>query len=217
MITKMETIKIINYLEKLYPDAKCELDFNTPFQLLIAVVLSAQTTDKMVNKVTPTLFEKFPDAFALANANLSEVEACIKNIGLYKNKSKMIIELSKKLVKENNGEIKNNQKFLMALPGVGQKTANVVRSVIYEHPAIAVDTHVNRVSKRLGLAKFDDSLEIVEAKLKRKIPRDKWIKAHHLFIFFGRYYCKATNPSCETCALKSICRKEKYNAFLKKG
>lgn len=211
----METSEILDYLESLFPDAKCELDHNTPFQLLVAVVLSAQTTDKMVNLVTPKLFEKYPSAFELAKAELEDVEQCIKNIGLYKNKARMIIELSKQLVEKNKGELKNNFNFLTQLPGVGRKTANVVLSVVYHRPAIAVDTHVHRVSKRLKLAKFEDSVEQVEIKLKRKIDKQRWIKAHHLFIFFGRYFCKAIKPECEKCKLKEICAKEKYDLYLK--
>lgn len=211
----MGTPEILDYLESLFPDAKCELNHQSPFQLLVAVVLSAQTTDKMVNLVTPKLFEKYPTAFELANADILEVEQCIKNIGLYKNKARMIVELSKQLVEKNNGEVKNSFSFLTQLPGVGRKTANVVLSVIFERPAIAVDTHVNRIAKRLKLAKFDDSVEQVEVKLKRKIDRNRWIKAHHLFIFFGRYFCKAIRPNCEECKLKEICAREKYEAYLK--
>ncbi len=211
----MGTPEILDYLELLFPDAKCELNHQSPFQLLIAVVLSAQTTDKMVNLVTPKLFERYPTAFDLAKAETLEVESYIKNIGLYKNKAKMIVELSKKLVEENNGEVENNFKKLVQLPGVGRKTANVVLSVIFERPAIAVDTHVHRVSKRLKLAKFDDTVEQVEEKLKRKIDRNRWIKAHHLFIFFGRYFCKAVRPNCEECKLKSICVRDKYDQYLK--
>ena len=201
---------IINNLNNMYPDAHCELNHETPFQLLIAVVLSAQTTDERVNKVTPSLFAKYGDCYSLANAPLKDVELLIHSIGLYHNKAINIIALANALVKDFNGEVPRTRKALMSLPGVGRKTANVVLSVVYDIPSFAVDTHVSRIAKRLGLAKYNDDVLKIEEKLCRKIPRVYWNKSHHQFIFFGRYFCKAVNPNCKSCPFTDICKKIKY-------
>nr|WP_232034478.1 endonuclease III [Acholeplasma hippikon] len=194
-----------DYLEELFPDAKAELDFTNHFELLIAVVLSAQTTDIAVNKVTPALFKNYPTPFDLAKAEVTDVENLIKTIGLYKNKAKNIIELSKILVTKHQGIVPNNREALEALPGVGRKTTNVVLSNAFNIPALAVDTHINRISKRLGLALPTDDVYQVEMKLNEIFPRERWLKLHHQLIFFGRYHCKAQKPNCSECKMKDMC------------
>ena len=167
------TDEILDQLEIMFPDAHCELIHKNPFELLVAVVLSAQTTDNAVNKVTPALFESFPDPKTMANADIKDIEDKIKRIGLYRNKARSIQNLSKSLLTSFDGNVPQSMKDLTSLAGVGRKTANVVRSVCFDIPSIAVDTHVERISKRLGLAKVYDSVEVVEQKLKRKIKRLK--------------------------------------------
>lgn len=205
--------EILDEIEKIFPEAHCELNHQTPFQLLVAVVLSAQTTDASVNKVTPALFEKYPDCEAMSKASSSDIEPYIRQIGLYRNKARSLSTLSKELQERFNGEVPSTYKELQSLPGVGRKTANVVRSVAFDIPSFAVDTHVERVSKRLGLAKPNDSVEKVEEKLKRKIDRNRWNQGHHDMIFFGRYLCTSRNPKCDTCPFTSFCKKEKLEAL----
>ena len=187
---------IIENLNRLYPDAHCELNHKDSFELLIAVVLSAQTTDVSVNRVTPALFEKYPDALSLSEASEEDVMRLIHSIGLYKNKSRNIINLAKELVKRFDGEVPSKREELESLPGVGRKTANVVLSNCFDYPAFAVDTHVSRVSKRLMIARKDDDVLTIEKKLMKFFPRNCWSRLHHQFIFFGRYKCKAKNPEC---------------------
>lgn len=213
--TSMTGDEIIHEIEKLFPDAQCELHHQTPFQLLVAVVLSAQTTDAAVNKVTPSLFAAYPDAASMAAAQPADLEPYIQSIGLYRTKAKNIAALARQLEDLYNGQVPSTHRELEALPGVGRKTANVVRSVAFDIPSFAVDTHVDRISKRLGLAKPQDSVEKVEQKLKRKISRDLWNRAHHEMIFFGRYFCTARNPQCEMCPFTAFCRKEKLEAWKK--
>lgn len=196
----------LDTLNQMFPDAKAELNFTNPFELLIAVVLSAQTTDVAVNKVTGPLFEKYPNALALSKADLSTVENLIKTIGLYHNKAKNIIALSKDLVEKHQGEVPNDRTQLEALPGVGRKTTNVVISNAFGIPALAVDTHVARISVRLGLAKETDNVFEIEKKLNRKIPKEHWLKVHHQMIFFGRYHCLARKPKCKDCPLFDVCK-----------
>ncbi|MCU0104375.1 endonuclease III [Acholeplasma vituli] len=193
-------------LNQMFPDAKAELNYANPFELLIAVVLSAQTTDKAVNKVTEPLFIKYTNAESLAKANLSDVESIIKTIGLYHNKAKNIIALSQILVEKYQGEVPDKRDQLESLPGVGRKTTNVVISNAFGIPALAVDTHVARISVRLGLAKEGDTVLQIEQKLNRKIPKEHWLKVHHQMIFFGRYHCLAKNPKCVTCPLFDACK-----------
>lgn len=193
-------------LNQMFPDAKAELNYQNPFELLIAVVLSAQTTDKAVNKVTEKLFTAYPNAEALAQANLLDVENTIKTIGLYHNKAKNIIALSQALVEKHHGLVPQEREQLEALPGVGRKTTNVVISNAFGIPALAVDTHVARISVRLGLAKEKDSVLEIEKKLNRKIPKKHWLKVHHQMIFFGRYHCLAKNPKCNICPLFDDCK-----------
>lgn len=200
---------ILKELDILFPDAKCELNHKNPFELICAVLLSAQTTDERVNIVTPELFKTYPTAFDLAKAELKDVERIIKSIGLYHNKAKNLILMAEDLCTLHHGEVPNNRKALESLAGVGRKTANVVLSVAFDVPALAVDTHVSRVSKRLGLAKYDDDVLQIEKKLMRKIDRNLWNHTHHSFIFFGRYLCKAKNPECDRCPFTDFCKKDK--------
>lgn len=199
---------IIENLNRLYPDAHCELNHKDSFELLIAVVLSAQTTDVSVNRVTPALFEKYPDALSLSEASEEDVMRLIHSIGLYNNKSRNIINLAKELVKRFDGEVPSKREELESLPGVGRKTANVVLSNCFDYPAFAVDTHVSRVSKRLMIARKDDDVLTIEKKLMKFFPRNCWSRLHHQFIFFGRYKCKAKNPECTDCPFRDSCRKD---------
>ncbi|MGE4320946.1 MAG: endonuclease III [Acholeplasmataceae bacterium] len=204
---------ILEVLNMMYPDAHVELTHKNNFELLVAVVLSAQTTDISVNKVTPSLFNTYPDAYHLSQAHPKDVETYIKSIGLYKNKSTNIVNLAKALVEKHDGKVPGDRKSLEALPGVGRKTANVVLSNAFNIPALAVDTHVARVSKRLGLAKIDDDVLEIEKKLNRKIPKAYWTKVHHQLIFFGRYHCLAKNPKCGDCPLFDICKFSEKNEY----
>ena len=196
---------IIKQLDILFPKAKCELNHRSNFQLLIAVVLSAQTTDEKVNSVTKVLFKKYPNADKLAKANIKDVEEIIKPIGLYRNKAKNIINLSKILVDNYNGKVLNDRQILESLPGVGRKTCNVILNNCFDVPAFAVDTHVSRVSKRLRIADDNDDPKQTEEKLMTYFPIETWGKLHHQFIFFGRYKCKSQNPDCSDCPFKKLC------------
>lgn len=184
---KMTVNEVLDILSMEYPNPKSELDYKNHFSLLIAVVLSAQATDVSVNKVTPRLFKAYPDAYSLAKASEEEVMEIIKTIGLYKNKAKFIIAASKKLVEDFNGIVPNTREELMTLPGVGRKTANVVLAEGFGIPAIAVDTHVSRVAKRLGWAEENDNVVIIEQKIMDLVPKEKWAKVHHQLLLFGRY------------------------------
>lgn len=198
----------LQYIYSLYPHAQCELHYQTIFQLLIAVVLSAQTTDARVNQATEKLFLKFPDAHLLKNASLKEVEEIIKSIGMYKVKAKHLLEIAKIIDEKYHGEVPKNKENLLQLPGVGNKTANVILAEGYKIPALPVDTHINRIAKRLKYADIEDSVEVVEEKLKKAIEPENWIQMHHSLIFFGRYFCKAKQPECDKCQLKDQCQKE---------
>ena len=188
---KMTVSEVLDILSSEYSNPKSELNYKDTFGLLIAVILSAQTTDIAVNKVTPALFQAYPDAYSLAKADREDVMDLLKTIGLYKNKSKFIIETSKKLVSEFNGQVPSTREELMTLPGVGRKTANVVLAEAFGTPAIAVDTHVSRVAKRLGWAEEKDPVFEIEKKLMEKIPQDRWAAAHHQILLFGRYHSTA--------------------------
>lgn len=203
---KEKVNKILDILEKTYPNAECALNHRNVFELLVAVALSAQTTDKSVNKVTPALFETYPDAFALAKANAADVEEKLRQIGMYKKKAKNIIGLSEKLVTDYNGEVPRDYDALVSLPGVGRKTANVVLSVGFGEERIAVDTHVFRVSNRIGLVSESNVLNTEKA-LMKTIPKGRWTKTHHSLIFHGRNCCTARKPDCESCAIKDLCEK----------
>lgn len=196
-----------NYLDELYPNPRCELNYQKDYELLIAVVLSAQTTDKRVNSVTPILFEKYNTLEKLSVANLEDIETIIKPIGSFRKKAVYIKEIARILVEEYDGKVPNDWEKLQHLPGVGRKTANVVLSNLYGVPAIAVDTHVERVSKRLGLAKTNDSVLEVEKKLMKRFDKAVWSKRHHQMVLFGRYHCKAVKPDCDICPIKDICKR----------
>lgn len=211
----MNTNFILDEMKKMFPDAHCALHHQNAYELIIAVVLSAQTTDEAVNKTTPALFKKYPTVYDLSKADEQEIASYIKTIGLYRNKSRMIKSLAKSICENYDGNIPSSMKQLTSLDGVGRKTANVVQSVWFDIPAFAVDTHVERISKRLGLAKFKDNVETVEVKLKRKIDRNRWNDGHHLFIFFGRYHCTARNPKCDICPFLSICKNDKFEKYKK--
>lgn len=195
---------ILKYLDIMIPNPRCELNYNKDYELLIATVLSAQCTDARVNKVTEKLFNVY-DIFSLALVEPKDIEKIIYSCGNYKKKSSYLVSIAKSLVKDYNGVVPNDREYLERLPGVGRKTANVVLSNIYGVPLIAVDTHVDRVSKRLRLAKNSDTVTEVEKKLMKKLPKDKWIKCHHQFVLFGRYICKSKNPECDNCLLKDMC------------
>lgn len=201
--------RILDYLDELFPKAYCELEYSKDYELLIAIVLSAQTTDKKVNKVTRVLFKQYSSIRDLANARVEDIENIIREIGTYKKKSVFVYEIANRLVKDYDGIVPKDAEYLITLPGVGRKTINVFLAEFYGVPAIAVDTHVERVSKRLKLAYKNDDVVVVEKKLMKKIPKERWIKTHHQFIFFGRYFCKAQNPNCKQCKLVDICRYSK--------
>lgn len=197
-------LRILAELEVLYPDATTELSHKNPFELLIATILAAQATDKGVNAATPKLFEHYPDAKALASVTPEEIEPYIKTIGLYRNKAKNIVKASEQLVAEHNGKVPNDFEALIKLAGVGQKTANVVLANAYGRPAIAVDTHVGRLSRRLGFSK-EKNPDKVETDLNKIFPEDTWIFLHHALILHGRRVCGAKKPHCEECTLKKHC------------
>lgn len=197
--------KILDYMEELYPDARCELNYQKDYELLIATVLSAQCTDKRVNMVTKELWDSY-DLESLSKASVKEIEKKIHSIGSYTKKAVYLKEIARHLLEEKNGKVPCDREYLESLPGVGRKTCNVVLSNIFQIPAIAVDTHVERVSKRLGLAYEVDTVSKVEQKLMKKFPKEKWSKLHHQFVLFGRYKCKAIKPECKDCQLKEICK-----------
>ena len=200
------TNKILSVIYEMFPNARCELNYSNIFELSVATILSAQTTDKSVNKVTPVLFLKYPTPNDLSKANENDVLMIIKTLGLSKTKSKNIIAFSKKLVEEYNGVVPNDFEKLQTFPGVGRKTANVILTEGYKIPRIPVDTHVERVSKKLQLVKEEDSVLTTELKLMEQIEQSNWHLAHHLLLFFGRYHCFARKPSCEKCPLIKECK-----------
>ncbi|KFZ26852.1 MAG: Endonuclease III [Candidatus Izimaplasma bacterium HR2] len=198
--------EILSVLDEMYPNAECELNHTNSFELIVAVALSAQTTDKSVNIITKGLFNKYSCPQDFVDADIKDIEQDLRRIGLYKNKAKNLKKMSELLITNFDGKVPSSQVELESLPGVGRKTANVVLSVWFDVPRIAVDTHVDRVSKRLKLAYNTDSVRQVEEKLMRKIPKDKWSNTHHKMIFFGRYHCTARKPKCDGCKLKEVCR-----------
>lgn len=201
---KARTKKIVEILKETYPDAQCELNYETPFQLLVATILSAQTTDKKVNEVTETLFRDYPDVDAFLKLTNDELEERIKQIGLYRNKSKNLILMVRQLKEKFNGEVPDTMEGITSLAGAGRKTANVVLSNAFGVPSIAVDTHVFRVSNRLGLAHSENVLE-VEKQLQKELPKKEWTLMHHMLIFHGRRCCTARNPKCSECPLNTVC------------
>ncbi|NFL35891.1 endonuclease III [Clostridium botulinum] len=202
---KVRTQKILDILKETYPDAKCELNYKTSFQLLVATILSAQTTDKKVNEVTQTLFEDYPDLDSFLKITNEELEQRIKQIGLYRNKSKNLILMFRQLKENFNGEVPGTMEGITSLAGAGRKTANVVLSNAFGVPSIAVDTHVFRVSNRLGLANSENVLE-VEMQLQKELPKSEWSLTHHLLIFHGRRCCTSRNPKCKECPLNNVCK-----------
>jgi endonuclease-3 len=206
LISKKKTVEMIDKIDVMFPDAECELVHRNPFELTIAVLLSAQCTDNLVNRVTRDLFKKYRTPEDYLAVELPELENDIRSIGLFRNKAKNIQKLCRYVIDRFDGEIPDNYEDLVSLAGVGRKTANVVLSVAFGVPRIAVDTHVERVAKRLGIARYKDSVLEVERTLMQKVPEARWSKTHHQLIFFGRYHCTARNPKCETCLLLEDCR-----------
>lgn len=200
--------EILNYLNEIIPNPVCELNYNKDYELLLAVMLSAQTKDARVNKVTKVLFNKYDSLKKLKEANIKDIENIIKELGSYHKKSEAVINIAKILDEKYNGKVVNNRKVLENLPMVGRKTTNVVLSELFNEPTIAIDTHVERVSKRLGLVKKDDDVIKIEEKLKRKFDKNIWSKLHKQFVLFGRYYCTSKKPSCNKCKLQIYCKKE---------
>lgn len=206
MINKEKMQIISNYVDSLFPNAKCELFYNKDYELAIAVMLSAQTTDKAVNAVTYTLFKDFPTLEALENAPVEEIENRIKRLGLYKNKAANIKGIVHKIITDFNGELPSDKNLLQTLPGIGNKSAGVIRIEVFKIPDLPVDTHIIRISNRLGIANSKDEPIDIERKLKKLIPESCWIKTHHQLIHFGRYFCLARSPKCEQCQLRNICK-----------
>jgi endonuclease III len=209
MLNKQQIRHCLDVMGEMFPDAHCELNHSNPFELLIAVVLSAQCTDALVNKVTKKLFQKYKTPEDYIKVPVEELQNDIRSIGLYRNKAKNIQKLCQTLIDSYGGEVPKDRDTLMTLPGVGRKTANVVVSVAFGIPAIAVDTHVERVSKRLGICRWKDSVLEVEKTLMKKVPKEEWAITHHRMIFFGRYHCKAQTPQCPVCPLNDLCREGK--------
>ena len=204
MLEKDKIKEVLDILEETYPEAECALHHQNVFQLIVAVALSAQTTDKSVNVVTPALFERYPDADALAAADVEEVSEYIKRIGMYKTKAKNIVGMARKLVSDYDGQVPEDYDALVSLPGGGRKTANVVLSVGFGHQRIAVDTHVFRVANRIGLVHEKDVLK-TELSLMERIPEERWSRTHHSLIFHGRQCCDSRKPKCDDCPINTLC------------
>ena len=206
-MTNKEKIDLtLSYIDSLFPNAKCELFYNQDYELAIAVLLSAQSTDASVNKVTSVLFSKYPTLEALNNTSEEEIGEIIKSIGLYKNKAKNIKGLVSVLLNEYDGVLPSDKNALTTLPGIGNKSAGVIRIEVFKIPDLPVDTHIIRIANRLGFANKKDEPIDIEFKLKKIIDEDRWIKTHHQLIHFGRYFCTARNPKCAECKLKDICK-----------
>lgn len=209
MLTKKEIRFCLDTMAEMFPEAHCELVHQNPFELIIAVLLSAQTTDVNVNRVTKELFKKYHIPEDYLAVPVEELEQDIRTIGLFRTKAKNIQKLCRSLIDDHDGVVPRTREELVNLAGVGRKTANVVLSVAYGIPAIAVDTHVERIAKRLGFCRWKDSVLQVEKTLMKKIPEEEWGDSHHRLIFFGRYHCKAANPNCPECPLLEVCREGK--------
>lgn len=203
--------RIEEYLDELFPEPKCELLYNNDYQLLIAIVLSAQSTDKRVNSVTPIIFDKYKNLSELKNAELSDLEYIIRPVGSFRKKSYYVKEIARLLEEEHDGIVPTNREVLESFPGVGRKTVNVFLSEYYGLPEIAVDTHVERVSKRLGLAQKNADVRKVERSLQRRFDKSLWGKRHLQLVLFGRYYCKAVKPECLNCKIKDLCKEKRKN------
>lgn len=200
--------RIEEYLDYLFPEPRCELNYSKDYELLIAVVLSAQSTDKRVNLVTPIIFDRYPNLKLLKAASIDDLEAIIRPVGSFRKKASYVKEIARRLDEECNGVVPSDRVVLESFPGVGRKTTNVFLSEFYKEPAIAVDTHVERVSKRLGLASKNDDVLKIEKKLMKKFSKEFWAKRHLQLVLFGRYHCKAIKPLCEECKLRDICKKK---------
>ncbi len=207
ILTSEEVRVVLNILKEMYPEASCELVHRTPFQLLAAVMLSAQTTDKRVNQVTEELFPKYPDAAAMSKADPAELQRILKPIGMYKTKTDKLLKLSRMLMDEYNGVVPEDQQLLEKLPGIGRKSANVVMADAFGHQRIAVDTHVFRVTNRIGLVSEKDVLS-TEKSLMKVLPEDQWTACHHRLIWHGRRICSARSPKCGNCGLSAVCLKK---------
>lgn len=205
MMISKKAEQVLLYLNEILPNVGCELNYHKDYELLIAVVLSAQTTDKSVNQVTPILFSKYQSLEELANADIKDVEEIIKSIGLYKAKAKNIVNLAKELVSKYDSKVPSDKDVLVTIPGVGNKTAGVTRLELFKADELPVDTHVARIAKRLKFASKNDEPLDIEKKLKKAFPQEYWGKLHHQFIHFGRYYCTAKNPKCENCKIREFC------------
>lgn len=201
--------RVLDTIAQMFPDAHCELNHSNPFELTIAVMLSAQSTDQMVNKVTERLFHKYRSPDDYLKVPLEELEEDIRQIGLFRTKAKNIQKMCRMLLDQYGGKLPTTREELMQFPGIGRKTANVILYTAFNIPAIAVDTHVERVTKRLGICRWKDTPLEVEKTLMEKVPRDEWGITHHRLIFFGRYHCKAQNPQCAVCPLNDLCREGK--------
>ena len=207
----MKNKDISLYLDELFPNPKCELNYSNDYELLIAIVLSAQSTDKRVNSVTPLLFSKYSSLELLKNADLEDLEKIIRPVGSFRIKASYVKKIASILYDDYNCIVPRDRDILINFPGVGRKTANVFLSEFYNDPYIAVDTHVERVSKRLKLANKNDTVLDIEKKLMKKFPEEEWARRHLQMVLFGRYFCKAVKPSCEYCKLKDICIEKKKN------
>jgi len=216
MMTNETLTRILTYFDEILPEAGCELNYRQPHELLIAVMLSAQTSDASVNRVTPILFSRFNSVEALAQADREEVETIIRSIGLFKTKAKNIIAAMRMMQERFSGAVPSDKAFLTSLPGVGIKTANVVRAELFHIPEIAVDTHVTRIAKRLGFVKMSDDVTTIEKKLRKRLPIERYIKTHHQMIHFGRYYCQARGMKCAHCPLVDICHEKNKNLAVEK-
>lgn len=205
-MTKEKMLIISRYVDSLFPNAKCELFYSKDYELVIAVMLSAQTTDKAVNNVTQSLFKDYPTLESIAKADIVDIENHIKSLGLYKNKAMNIKGIANTILSEFNGVLPSDKDLLQKLPGIGNKSAGVIRIEVFKIPDLPVDTHIIRISNRLGIAKSSDEPIDIERKLKKLIPEENWIKTHHQLIHFGRYFCTAKSPKCNECKLKDICK-----------
>jgi len=199
---------VTSYMDELFPNPRCELNYNKDYELLIAVMLSAQTTDKRVNMVTDILFKKYDTIEKLKDADVNDIIDIIRPIGTFNKKAQNVIEISKRLYGDYDGKVPNNREYLEKLPGVGRKTTNVVLSNLFNEACIAVDTHVSRVSKRLGIADTNDDVLTIEKKLNKTFNKEELGRLHHQLVLFGRYYCKAQKPLCDNCKLKKICKEK---------
>lgn len=197
---------LFSYLDEKYPDAHCELKYSKDYELLIAVMLSAQTTDKSVNEATAILFSKYKTVEELAKADVGDVAFIIRHLGMYQVKARNVVGIAKILVEKYGGKVPNDPEALLEMPGVGNKTKNCVLAELYNEPLLAIDTHMQRVGKRLGIADEKDSVEKIEQKYMAFLPKDRVVKSNHQIIWFGRYFCKAMSPQCSLCKLREYCK-----------